>query len=200
MASEVGNTLPVSKSYMDSIDERLGNLEKNWFNKFGYIPLGVSAVSGKVRITYGIAMIVTAIALAAMKGLKGTVVGSDENEMTGLEFLKKYSFHGLTNIGRGVVEIIVPTASLTGGFYLFAYDRMPVSVRKVERNETPDFTLSLPIPFLKNGIPLKATWGARVAYEGEEFSGKRINSYVATKLEETTAPLLQKIGLSSKAL
>ncbi len=170
---------------MQKIDQTLAGLETNWLNKFGYIPLGVSSTSGQVRILYAIAILVTAAVAATIQGLKASTTSLEDGEITGTEILKKYSLHALTNAGRGVVEIIVPTISLTGGVYLFLYDKFPTDIHETGKKEEPSIEFETPfkIPCMKKEVRLTFRQGLRMTYDLEKYDGRRINTLVESRLQ-----------------
>ena len=92
------------------IDRTFTMLEQG-LNIAGYIPfLGISTVSGAIRIEFGKTLILGSIACAALVAI-GSLFSRDAGaRVQGLQFAstiaRKYTLHGLSNMGRGLVEMV----------------------------------------------------------------------------------------------
>ncbi|MBS0606124.1 MAG: hypothetical protein AB7H48_05785 [Parachlamydiales bacterium] len=91
-----------------TLDQALHTFEKV-LNFAGYIPI-VSTFSGSIRIAYGKAEVVGAIAAGALLAVKALCNTDAEKRARDFDYAAgvavNYSIHGLANIGRGFVEAI----------------------------------------------------------------------------------------------
>lgn len=91
-----------------TLDQALHTFEKV-LNFAGYIPI-VSTISGSIRIAYGKAEVVGAVAAGALLAIKALCNTDADQRARDMDYAVavgvNYSIHGLANIGRGFVEAI----------------------------------------------------------------------------------------------
>lgn len=94
-------------------------------NVAGYIPV-VSNISGPIRIAFGLTEMIGGLAAGIFMTAKGLLTGKDRQEKLNhvkytTDFIHLPSFcHGMTNIGRGIIEQV----PVLGNLSTFLYDRL----------------------------------------------------------------------------
>lgn len=115
----------------EAVERVLYTIEQG-LNVAGYIPV-VSNISGSIRIAFGLTEIIGGLAAGIFMTAKGLLTGKDRQEKLNhvkytIEFIYLPSFcHGMTNYGRGLVEMV----PLLGNLSTFLYDKSGYRLRYV---------------------------------------------------------------------
>jgi len=103
-----------------NLDSAQATLEKNVFNKAGYIPL-VSTVSGILRQKLGLIQVVSSIAMAIFFAVQSLFLTSPREinaAHANAKHCLSYALHGIANMFRGGIESI----PLLGNAVVYGYD------------------------------------------------------------------------------